>query len=319
VRIASPIPIPAARRPVLDVHDLELVCALAAAGSTVRAAARLHLTQSAVSRGLLAAEAKLDTRLFTRGRRGLALTPAGQRLVAGAPAVLGRLIELEAEARTGAGPATLRVVCECYTAYRWLPSTVADLRRAASNLEITLGFEHTGAPADALAAGDIDVALLTTGKVRGRGVIEAPLFDDEIVFLVGRDHPLAARPVVTPAELAASTLIVSTTTPQAERRWFAARVFGAGAGRHGRRRQPSIGTLAFPLTEAIVDAVRAGHGVAPMSEWIASSYCGDPGVVIKRLRGKRLGRPWRIAYRPEIAEAARTFAGVLAAAAPRLR
>jgi LysR family transcriptional regulator for metE and metH len=308
---------------VLDVHDLELVCALAAAGSTVRAAARLHLTQSAVSRGLLAAEAKLDTRLFTRSRRGLALTPAGERLVAGAPAVLGRLIELEAEARTGAGPATLRVVCECYTAYRWLPSTVADLRRAASNLEITLGFEHTGAPADALAAGDIDVALLTTGKVRGRGMIEAPLFDDEVVFLVGRDHPLAARPVVTPAELAAATLIVSTATPDAERRWFAARVFGAGRpgrpGRPGRRRLPAIATLAFPLTEAIVDAVRAGHGVAPMSEWIASSYCGDPGVVIKRLRGKRLGRPWRIAYRPEVADAARTFAGVLAAAAPRLR
>src|ERR671918_456963 len=58
--------------PRLDVRDLQVVLAIAATGSTVKAAAKLHVTQSAVSRGLALAEEKLDLRLFDRTRRGLA-------------------------------------------------------------------------------------------------------------------------------------------------------------------------------------------------------------------------------------------------------
>ena len=52
----------ARQRGALDVADLQLVLALAESGSTVRASTVLHLTQSAVSRGLLAVEDKLGTR-----------------------------------------------------------------------------------------------------------------------------------------------------------------------------------------------------------------------------------------------------------------
>src|SRR5512145_2630584 len=158
-------------RPVLEVRDLEIVVALAETGSTVAAAPRLHLTQSAISRALLAAEERLGVRLFARTPRGLALTNAGERLTSGARIVLARLAELEAAARDRAAPVALRLVCECYTAYRWLPSTLAELQRAGTNLDVTLAFEHTDAPVAALHAGKIDVALLTTGKV-GRSLIE---------------------------------------------------------------------------------------------------------------------------------------------------
>jgi len=296
--------------PALDVRDLELVLALAGAGTTVRAASSLHLTQSAVSRGLLAVEDKLGTRLFHRTPRGLAPTPAGQRLVDGAGTVLARLVELEAETRAPAtAPIRLRLVCECYTAYRWLPSALAELQRAAGNIELTLAFEHTREPVDALMDGSIDVALLTTARV-ARTLIEQPLFADEIVFVVARTHPLAAQPAITPDDLRAYPLIGSTNTPEPEARWFASRVFG--------RTAPKLARLQFPLTEAVIDAARAGMGVAVMSEWIASGYLGGGDLVAKRLRGRPLRRPWRIAYRREVSEAARRLAAVLASAVPHL-
>jgi len=115
------------KKPVLDVDDLTLVLSLAESGSTVRASATLHRAQSAVSRGLLAVEEKLGTRLFDRQPRGLALTAAGRRLIGGAGEVLARLCLLEEQARTGlAEEAPLRVVCECYTAYHWLPSALGS-------------------------------------------------------------------------------------------------------------------------------------------------------------------------------------------------
>lgn len=284
--------------------------ALAQAGSTVRAAARLHLTQSAVSRGLLAVEDKLGARLFQRVARGLVPTPAGQRLVAGTGPVLAQLAELERHARAGLdGRVTLRVVSECYTAYRWLPSTLAALRPRMASLEIALAFEHTGAPAAALANGDVDVALLTTAKL-ARGLVEEPLFRDEIVFVVAATHPLADRTGLTVADLCGFPLITSTSTPEAERRWFLSRVFP--------KTPPRLEFLRFPLTEAIVDAARAGMGIAVMSEWIATPYLAAGDLVARRLRGRALERPWRIAYRREVAEPARQFMTAIAGAPPRV-
>src|SRR5690349_2065821 len=116
-------------KPKLDVRDLELVLAVAGAGSTVGAASRLHLTQSAVSRGLIVAEEKIGTRLFHRDARGLAPTTAGERLINGAGAVLAQLAHLEAHVREPVSqPTRIRLVCECYTAYRWLPSALMRLR-----------------------------------------------------------------------------------------------------------------------------------------------------------------------------------------------
>src|SRR4051812_34294178 len=148
------------------MRDLELALALAAAGSTARAAASLHLTQSAISRALSQAEERLGVQLFERSSRGLSPTPAGARLLAGAPAVLRQLRELErAVAAPAQEPERVRLVCECYTAYRWLPSAIASLRERWSDLLLEVRSEHTRDPVEALLSGKIDVALLTTSQL----------------------------------------------------------------------------------------------------------------------------------------------------------
>src|SRR3954465_1935044 len=156
------------------MRDLELALALAAAGSTARAAASLHLTQSAISRALSQAEERLGVPLFERSSRGLSPTLAGQRLLAGAPAVLHHLRELE---RAVAAPAQqvqrVRLVCECYTAYRWLPSAVVELRERWADLQIEVHSQHTSDPVVALVRGKIDLALLTTSELpKGHGLRE---------------------------------------------------------------------------------------------------------------------------------------------------
>jgi LysR family transcriptional regulator for metE and metH len=297
------------RAPRLEVRDLHLVLALAAAGSTASAASVLHLTQSAVSRALVLAEGKLGVRLFDRAARGLVPTRAGERLVAGAGGLLAQLAELEDQASAPPErPTRVRLVCECYTAYRWLPSALAKLRASLPNLEVTLAIEHGDAPVPALVSGEIDIALLTTSPVRGI-VKELPLFSDEIVFLMSSSHRFASRASLTARDLCDDTLITSKTPPE-EARWFASRVFG--------RKKPKLRFLRFPLTEAIVDAARAGMGIAVLSEWMASAYLGGDDLVVRRLSSGPLRRPWRIAFRPEAEDAARRLLGALEGSAPRV-
>jgi LysR family transcriptional regulator for metE and metH len=297
-------------RSVLEVRDLELVLALAESGSTVGASTALHRTQSAISRGLLGIEDKLGMRLFDRQARGLTLTAAGRRLVGAAGPMLAQLVALEDHVRTGTtGSVPLRVVCECYTAYRWLPGALATLRVRMPGLEISVALDHTGAPVQALHAGDVDVALLTTAKVPA-GIVEQALFSDEIVFVMAPSHPLADKAAIGAEDLRRHRMIGSTSTPDGERHWFNRRVFG--------RAEAKVDGLRFPLTEAVIDAARAGMGVAPMSEWVAAPYVAAGDLVARPLRGRRLHRPWRIAYRREVEAGAKQLAVALAGAAPRL-
>lgn len=302
-RIPSP-------QPRLDVRDLQIVLAVAAAGSTARASSAMHLTQPAVSRALLLAEEKVGVRLFDRSARGLTPTAAGERLLSGAGSLLAQLAELERHVTAPlVEPTRVRLVCECYTAYRWLPSALASLRRKLPSIEVTLAVEHTAAPVPALLAGEIDIALLTTSPVAAP-LRDQPLFSDEVVFVVAASHPLARRSSLTPKDLRESPLITGNTPP-AEARWFVTSVFG--------RSRPKLDFMRLPLTEAIVDAARAGMGIAVLSEWMTSGYLDGGDLVVKRLASGPLRRPWRIAFRREAAEAAQRLVVALEGSAPRVQ
>ncbi|MDB4990385.1 MAG: metR [Myxococcaceae bacterium] len=295
--------------PRLEVRDLRVVLALAEAGTTARAAVTLHLTQPAVSRALLALEDKLETSLFERSARGLTLTAAGARLVAEAGPLLIALCELERVVRAPASPPTrLRIVCECYTAYRWLPSALAVLNKTVPGLDLELCIEHTDDPIGALESHEIDAALLTSGIASHESLEEAPLFSDEVVFVMASTHPLASHPSLTRADLRSARLL-STSAPPAEMKWFMQKAFG--------RQRVKLDVQRLPLTEAIIDVARAGMGVAILSEWITSPHLGHGDLVVKRLSTGALHRPWRLAWRKDIRSAARRLHGALRTTAPR--
>jgi LysR family transcriptional regulator for metE and metH len=293
--------------PRLEVKDLRVALALASAGSTSKAAETLHLTQPAVSRALLSLEDKLGARLFERTARGLTVTPAGTRLLTDASRLLVELCDLEQRVR-GEPPKThVRVVCECYTAYHWLPSALAMLKTSLPHLTVDLAMEHNGDPAGALATGKVDVALLTTATPRGK-VEQAELFSDEIVFVMSRTHPLASKKAITKDDLKRTTMLRSTRLPAGEETWFMRAVFGKAKLR--------LQTEDFPLTEAIVDVARAGRGVAAMSEWIASPHLQSGELVARRLTTGPLMRPWRLAWHKDHRDAALRLGKALAGTAP---
>jgi len=114
----------------------------------------------------MVAEERLGVRLFERSARGLRPTTAGEQMIRGATPILAQLVALESQVEAPAPLVQhLRVACECYTAYRWLPSTVAALRGTLPGLQVTLSPEHTGAPVAGLLSGELDLALLTTSSV----------------------------------------------------------------------------------------------------------------------------------------------------------
>jgi LysR family transcriptional regulator, regulator for metE and metH len=308
-RCVNSIDLPAATR--LDSRDLRLVLALATAGTTAAAAAGLHLTQPAVSRALLGVEDKLGVRLFERTPRGLEPTVAGRTLLDSAPRVLTELHELESRLR---GPAVrsqpLRLVCECYTAYHWMPSALQGLSASLPGVDLSVALECTGDPVAALLAGDIDAALISEAPTpRSRRLAEKPLFADEIVFVMAASHRLAARAALTRADLCGEVLLTGRL-PTRDMGWFNKPLAAP--------RAPPLTYRLLPLTEAIVDFARAGMGIGVLSEWVAEPHLRRGDVVARRLASGPLRRPWRLVWRKEAEEAALRLWQVLQKAPPRV-
>jgi LysR family transcriptional regulator for metE and metH len=304
------IALPAAAR--LDAGDLRLVLALAAARTTAAAAERLYLTQPAVSRALLGLEHRLDVRLFERSPAGLEPTAACRMLLAGAPRLLEELTALESQVRGQATPTQrMRLVCECYTAYHWMPSALQELKASLPGLELSIAIECTADPIAALRDGRIDAALVSEAATpRSRRLVDKPLFSDEIVFVMAASHRLAARPALARTDLEAVPLYTSRA-PTRDMDWFLKPLAA-------RRGDPPLDYQVLPLTEAVVDFARAGLGIGVLSEWVAEPHLRRGDVVARRLASGPIRRPWRLVWRKEVQETALQLWRVLENAAPRV-
>ena len=160
----------------------------------------------------------------------------------------------------------------------------------------------------ALVDGKIDVALLTASAVPRANIEERPLFSDEVLFVVGASHPLAGKKTLSTSDLKA-TKILTSDTPLSEIDWFFRSVFG--------RARPRLAFENFPLTEAVLDVARAGMGIAVVSAWVLGPHLGKGDLVVKRLARGPLHRPWRLAWRREVGDAAERLLTALQSTAPR--
>ena len=189
----------------LEIRHLQLVRAVAQRGTLTSAGLVLHLTQSALSHQLLDIESRLGTALFLRVGKRLALTPAGERLLASANEVLATIVQTEDAIRQLAGNSrgVLRITTECYTCYHWLPPLLKRYRHAHPLVDVRIDVSATSAPIDASST-DGSTSPLSAIRVIDRRVVTRPLFDDEMVVVMRqatRWRPRrSSRPGTSPAK-----------------------------------------------------------------------------------------------------------------------
>lgn len=180
----------------MDTRLLRTFCAVARLGSFSAAARELGYTQSAVSQHIVALESDLGVPLLTR--RPVAPTDAGARLLDHAVPLLLRLDAARADVAQAANPAARLVVGVAPLAVAHLPA-VARHARAAGVRDLSVRVAGPGTLPGALAAGEIDVAVLVGPVVRGdplalpavASLSATPLAEAQALVAVPDDHPLA--------------------------------------------------------------------------------------------------------------------------------
>ncbi|MHB1590689.1 MAG: LysR family transcriptional regulator [Sulfuricella sp.] len=263
---------------MLEIRHLKAVAALADTGSVTRAAARLHLTQSALSHQLAALEDYLETPLFQRQQRPLKLTEAGVALLHLARRVLPEVEAVRQDiARMKAAPTVrdLRIAVECHTCYDWLMPAMDIYREHHPEVELDLVPGFHAEPLALLAENQADVVIVSETK-RQTGISYHPLFAYEMVALMARGHSLAAKTYLTARDFAGETLI---TYPVPDRMLdLVQRVLKPAEVNPPRRKAE--------LTVAILQLVASRRGIAALPRWAVQTYL-DRGYVEARPVGPK--------------------------------
>lgn len=181
--------------------------AVAEARSITDASLALHVAPSAVSRQVALMEAAMGCALFQRQARGMALTEAGERLLAWLTAVQRESEEVQRQVQ-GLGPAAaqrLHLACTEGFTTAFMPQLMGRFREQWPGARLFLRVGDAQQLDQWLQRGEVEVGLrFATRPVEGLRVVAS--VPSPIVAVCAPGHPLAGRPTLSVADLVAQPL-----------------------------------------------------------------------------------------------------------------
>lgn len=235
-----------------------------------RAAARVFLTQQALSRQIKELEDELGVQLFDRTTRRVSLTVAGEVFYEAAKGVIASFDDAVAAARrtTRALSGKLRLGFIPGAALELTPLIIAAFQEAHPEVEVEMREFPANDPSAGLVTGVTDVAFIRLPQATMRIETET-MFLDPVIAMVAAAHPLAARSSVRVAELVQETLSVSDTPDE---------VYKAFWSLAAARDASTAGRL-LPVVSVTEEASLVANGAAvAVTSSAAQSYVTLPGV-----------------------------------------
>ena len=208
------------RMPVPDEVDLaginlNLLVALDALlqeSHVTRAAARVGLTQSAMSHALAQLRELLGDALLIRGRGGMVLTPRAEQLTAPLRRGLAELQRaLRSEPAFEPATATRRftVATRDYFGSVLLPSALELLGREAPGVDLSVRHVESNTYPALMESGEVDLTVVTPPVESGPGLRQQKLFTEDFVCVVRKGHPKVRRGLDLDTYLQLSHVLIS--------------------------------------------------------------------------------------------------------------
>jgi DNA-binding transcriptional LysR family regulator len=204
------------------ILQLRAFLAVIEEGSLHRAATRLSLSHSALSRQMQSLENELGGKLLERSSTGVKPTAGGYALAASMGNLLASYDSAMTEVRRLVRGETerLRIGYLASTYEEYLAPALKRLRQLHPRIKVKLFDLFPGEQITALRRGEIDVALTQDGDLLGHDFYARELAVTQSLVCLPAGHPLASRTQVKIAELKNETFVTGNEdrTPGYRRR-----------------------------------------------------------------------------------------------------
>ena len=263
---------------MLDIRQLQYFVIVAEEQHVGRAAERLHISQSPLSRQIAQLEEKLGLTLFERSQQRIRLTSDGRTFLAEAQAFLTHARRLEALAkRLGRGDEGGLCIGYVKNAMHAgvLPAGLRTLRAARPAVHVALYSLHSAEQLEGLRQRSLDIALVCEPPAPDDADLMATqVLSDPMMLALPQSHPLCGLAEPAPSDLA-------------EQDWIAVRQHETGLHHHqfiaACARAGFTPRIHMEASDEItaLGLVAAGLGLALVQQGL--QHQAPPGVVLRAL------------------------------------
>jgi len=171
-------------------------------GSFTKAAEVLDYTQSAVSQMVHTLEEELSTTLLLRSKNGVILTADGEAYYPYICSINNAHRELEEKYREmqGLGGGKIRIGSFTSVSRNWLPGLMKVFKEKYPDVRFELFQGEYTNIGQWIKEGRVDFGFVVPDAVSGLQVL--PLYTDEMVAVLPKNHPLSSKKTVALADLA---------------------------------------------------------------------------------------------------------------------
>ncbi len=271
----------------VTIRQLQMFAAAADTQSFARAAEQMHVSPAAVSFQIKQIEDMSGFSMFERTGRSVVLTDAGRSLLGYARVILRAVHDADQTllALQGAGgKVTLGAVS---TAKYIVPHVLARFQADHPGVTITLRFGNRQQIADALQAGEVDLAV--TGRPLDHADVSATAFATHPTVMIGpRGHRFASSQTLSMADLA-DDRIISREEGSGTRDLMEQAFVKAGVAPHI--------AMTTDSNETIKQAVMAGMGIAVISRQTIGLELALKLLCVLPVAGFPVQRTWFVVRR----------------------
>lgn len=187
----------------MEISALKAFVAVAEQKSFSLAAKKLFLTQPAISKRISSLEETLNVSLFDRSGRTVHLTEAGTTLLASATRILKELESASDQIKSLGHEVRgkLRIATSHHIGIHRLPTPLRRFTQEFPDVELDLQFMDSELAANEVQQGNVEIAVATLPLENVPGLSMMSIWDDQLVVVCERDHPLLRRSIVRAADL----------------------------------------------------------------------------------------------------------------------
>jgi LysR family hydrogen peroxide-inducible transcriptional activator len=193
----------------MTLTELRYVVAVAKERHFGRAAESCFVSQPTLSVAIKKLEDELGITLFERGGSEIGITQIGLQIIEQAKRVLEQSLALKEIAKTGKDPLNepLRLGVIYTIGPYLLPQLVKRLIADAPQMALILQENYTVKLIEQLKHSEIDAAIMAL-PLPDAGLMVQPLYDEEFIVAIPREHAWKTRASVTAADLKDETMLL---------------------------------------------------------------------------------------------------------------
>ncbi|HTW81543.1 MAG TPA: LysR family transcriptional regulator [Terracidiphilus sp.] len=195
------------------IHDLRHIRAFLAAariGNFTRAAAELHISQSAFTVQIRQLEDALGVTLFDRSKRRIALTAAGRDVLVPLERILldAEAVVMQTRQLIGLRRGVVRIAALPSLAAELLPLTIHEFRQLYPGIMVEIRDVVAESVVDSVRREDVDFGIGTRMRM-DREITGSPLLEDRLCAFAPLGHLLTRRDSVNLRDLVRHPLILT--------------------------------------------------------------------------------------------------------------